>query len=115
MSIRKLALGLIAAAALIAAPAPQAAAAAKKATSTVKKGAEAGKEVAAVKIEPGKLVDINNASLDDLKALPGIGDSYADKIVKGRPYANKSQLASKNIIPEGVYKKVEKLIIAKQK
>ena len=26
--------------------------------------------------------------------LPGIGDAYADKIIAGRPYKDKSQIAS---------------------
>jgi len=50
-----------------------------------------------------------------LSALPGIGDKYSDKIIAGRPYANKSQLVSKKVLPQGVYNKISGMIIAKQK
>ena len=60
------------------------------------------------------LVDINTASVEELMALPGIADVYARKIVAGRPYKSKFELATRRIIPRSTYSKMRELVIAKQ-
>ena len=60
----------------------------------------------------GSKLDINTATADQLKALPGIDAATAQKIIAGRPYHGKNDLVSKNIITKTEYDTIKDQIIA---
>ncbi len=68
----------------------------------------------ATKAPASKLIDINSATVEQLKTLPGINDGLAQKIVEGRPYRVKTDLVRKKIIPQAAYNKIAGLVIARQ-
>src|ERR1700735_3939733 len=57
-------------------------------------------------------LDINTATPDQLKALPGIGDAYAKRIIDGRPYTAKNQLTGRGILPQKTYDGIKNMIVA---
>ena len=76
-----------------------------------KAAGDAAKPAAAAKAD---LVDINTATEAELKAVPGIGDTYAKKIISERPYKMKNDLKKKNLVTAETYDQIKDKIIAKK-
>lgn len=93
---------------------------AEKSTTTTTPASEKSKAATPAKVEAPKAtsksepLDINSASVDELKALKGIGDAYAKKIVDNRPYKRKDELTRKKVIPQATYDGIKDQIIAHQ-
>ena len=88
-----------------------------KAAKAAKAKATAAKAKARAKAKAeadAKAIDINSATKDQLKTLPGITDAYADKIIAGRPYLSKAFLVTKNVLPNDLFQTLRKQIVAKQ-
>ena len=83
-------------------------------TATPAPAAKTSAAPAAKAVHASKQVDINTASAEELKALPGVGDAYAQKIVEGRPYKGRNELLDRKIVPADVYAKIRLQIKARQ-
>jgi DNA uptake protein ComE-like DNA-binding protein len=53
------------------------------------------------------LIDLNTASLDQLKTLPGVDDTTAKSIIEGRPYRTGADLVEKGILSEAAYDNIK--------
>lgn len=59
------------------------------------------------------LIDLNNASRDDLMTLDGIGEVRADAIIRSRPFRAKTELVERRLIPEHLYDKIADKVMAR--
>lgn len=65
------------------------------------------------KMERRTKIDINLGTFDQLKTLVGIGDTFAKRIVEGRPYYTIEELLKRNILPQITYDKMKEFITAR--
>ena len=71
---------------------------------------ETTKSETAKKPKKAQAMDINAASADELKTLPGVTDDIAGKIIAGRPYTGKDQLLKQKIVDKDEYAKIRPLL-----
>lgn len=57
-------------------------------------------------------ININKASVDDLKTLPGIDEPAANKIVAARPYKESSELVKRHLISKAEYDRIASHVVA---
>lgn len=112
--IRAIALALLCSCAAML-PGPEARAADEKKPPSMGAKPSAASPGTATPMKSADRMDINSASQMELATLPGIGESRAKAIVKGRPYGGKHDLVKKKILPETVYEKIRDQIVARQK
>jgi DNA uptake protein ComE-like DNA-binding protein len=57
-------------------------------------------------------VDINRASVDELMKVPGMTRTWAQRIVKYRPYNSKADLLEQGVVTGEIYKRIRDYLIA---
>ncbi|HWR15074.1 MAG TPA: helix-hairpin-helix domain-containing protein [Terriglobales bacterium] len=65
-------------------------------------------------LQRSRMVDINSATKDELKKLPGVTDEKANRIIASRPYANTDQLVTKRVLTQDEFDKVSGRVTVKK-
>jgi DNA uptake protein ComE-like DNA-binding protein len=60
------------------------------------------------------LLDLNSATLFELKELTGIGDMLAARIAENRPYITKIDLVGRRVIPDSAYEVIKHSITVRR-
>lgn len=57
-------------------------------------------------------VDLNHASLEELMKVPGMTRTWAERIIRFRPYRSKQDLIDEGVVPGDVYRRIRDYVIA---
>ena len=83
------------------------------ATATAARDAKAVAQGVAEGLKQKGPININRASQDDLKTLPGIDDAAAHRIIDGRPYDSSDDLVKKHVITKAEYDRIVDKVVAR--
>lgn len=61
---------------------------------------------------PESRVDINHAPLEELLKVPGMARTWAERIVRFRPYRTKIDLIDRGVVTTQVYDRIKDYVIA---
>ncbi len=90
-------------------PAPKTPPVSKLKTQEKKRAAKAKADAEA----KARAIDINHASREELKKLPGMTEAYVNLVIAARPYKSKAELVTKNAMPLDYYQTIRKLVAVK--
>lgn len=84
-----------------------------QATSTAARDAKAVAQGVVDGVKQQRTININHASPDDLRSLPGIDDAIAQRIVEHRPYSDSYDLVKRHILTHEEYDRISGKIEAR--
>jgi len=64
---------------------------------------------------PEDRIDINHASVNELLKAPGMTRTWAERIVRFRPYRTKLDLLERGVVSSKIYDRIQDYVIAHQK
>jgi len=84
-----------------------------QATSEIKQDAKALADGVKEGWSRNQPLDVNKASKEQLRSLPGMSTEGAERIIGGRPYSNATELVSRHVISQQEYDKIKDQVTAK--